>query len=79
MRSPLIAAVQSYFPCDGQDEHVGTKAYVYGSLHSNQRIECWWSSFGKSRSNWWINFLKDLIGRGELSTSILLQGNGCTC
>ena len=69
----LIAAVQSYFRCDGQDEHAGTKAHIYGSSHSNQRIECWWSSFRKSRSNWWINFFKDLIDRGQLSTSNLLQ------
>ena len=55
----LIAAVQSYFCCDGHDEHAGTKAHIYGSSHSNQRIECWWSSFRKSRSNWWINFFKD--------------------
>ena len=69
----VIAAVQSYFRCDGQDEHAGAKAHVYGSSHSNQRIECWWSSFRKSRSNWWINFFKDMVDRGELSTSNILQ------
>lgn len=70
----VIAAVQSYLRCDGQDEHAGAKAHVYGSSHSNQRIECWWSSFRKLRSNWWMNFFKDLVDRGaELSTSNVLQ------
>lgn len=62
----LIVAVQSHFRCDGHDEHAGTKAHVYGSSHSNQRIECWWSSLRKSRSNWRINFFKDLIDRPTL-------------
>jgi len=75
----LIAVVQSYSHCNGQDEHAGTKAHAYGSSHSNQRIECWWSSFRKSRSIWWINFFKDLIDSEELRTSNLLQGNKCTC
>jgi hypothetical protein len=69
----VIAAVQSYFPCDGQDEHAGSKAHVYGSSPANQRIECWWSSFRKTYSNWWINFFKDLIDTGELETSNILQ------
>ena len=69
----VIAAVQSYLRCDRQDEHAGAKAHVYGSSHSNQRIECWWSSFRKSRSNWWMKFFKDLVDRGELSTSNVLQ------
>lgn len=30
----LIALVQSYSRCDGQDEHAGTKAHAYGSSHS---------------------------------------------
>ena len=64
----VIAVVQSYLRC----EHAGAKAHVYGSSHSNLLIECWWSSFRKSRSNWWMNFFKDL-DRGELSTSNVLQ------
>lgn len=69
----VIAAVQSYLRCDGQDEHACAKAHVYGSSHLNQRIECWWLSFRKSCSNWWMNFFKDLVDRGELSTSNVLQ------
>jgi hypothetical protein len=33
-----------------------------------QQIEGWWSYLRKSWSNWWINFFKDLIDQGELST-----------
>ena len=69
----VIAAVQSYLRCDGQDEHPGAKAHVYGSSHSNQRIECSWSSFRKSRSNCWMNFFKGLVDKGELSASNVLQ------
>ena len=49
------------------------KRREYGTSHSNQRIECWWSSFRKLRSNWWMNFFKDLVDRGELSTSNVFQ------
>lgn len=50
----VVAAMQCYF-CDSEE------AYAYGSSPHNQRIEGWWSFFRRSRSTWWINFLKDLI------------------
>ena len=36
-----------------------------GSSPSNQRIEGWWSFYRRSRSTWWINYLKDLIEKDE--------------
>ena len=38
-------------------------AHFYGTSPTNQRIESWWSQFGKNRSTWWINYFKDLRER----------------
>lgn len=69
----IMAAMQSYFRCNGDDEYAGEKAHRYGTSPSNQRIECWWSYLRKKRSNWWINFFKDLVEAGHLSLSNQLQ------
>ena len=69
----IMAAMQSYFRCNGDDEYAGEKAHRYGISPSNQRIECWWSYLRKNRSNWWINFFKDLVEAGHLSLSNQLQ------
>ena len=50
--SVLVAAMQSYFRPDGDDEFAGSKAHQYGSSPSNQRVEGWWSIFRQSRSDW---------------------------
>lgn len=65
----IMAGIQSYFRCDGEDDLAGVKAHRYGSSHTNQRIECWWSFLRKNRSNWWINFFKDLVEAGHLNTA----------
>lgn len=65
----VMAAMQCYFRCDGQDERPGINAHIYGSSHSNQRIEAWWSYLRKARTNWWINFFKDLVDTDELNTA----------
>ncbi|XP_028416034.1 uncharacterized protein LOC114539597 [Dendronephthya gigantea] len=68
-----MAAIQAFLRCGGEDELAGSNAHRYGSSPANQRIECWWSFLRKNRSNWWINFFRDLIERGDLSTSNDLQ------
>ena len=68
-----MAAIQSYFRCNGYDEYSGEKAHRYGTSPSNQRIKCWWFYLRKNFSNWWINFFKDLIEAGHLSLSNQLQ------
>lgn len=52
---------------------LGTRAHIYGSSPSNQRIEGWWSYLRKAWSHWWINFFKDLIERGDLNTANVLE------
>ena len=53
------AAVQSYFR-DNPDAH------RYVPSPRNQRIECWWSYFSKTRSIWWRNFFADMEYKGLL-------------
>ena len=74
-----MAAIQSYFRCNGDDEYSGEKAHRYGTLPSNQRIKCWWFYLRKNCSNWWINFFKDLIEAGHLSLSNQLQKECLWC
>ena len=55
----LMAAIQCAFIDD-------IDAHAYGSSHSNQRIENWWSHFRRGYSNWMINFFKELVQSGKL-------------
>ena len=36
-------------------------AHVFGKSTANQRIEGWWSYLRRNRTNWWINYFKDLV------------------
>lgn len=69
----IMAAIQAYFRSGGEDSFAGVKAHRYGSSPANQRIECWWSFLRKNRSNWWINFFKDLVEEGHLNTANDMQ------
>ena len=62
----LTAAMQCFFRAHDNDEFSGANAHRYGSSPSNQRIEGWWSRFRRSRSNWWIDFFKDMVQSGVL-------------
>ena len=62
----ILAAMQSYFRAEGNDEFAGTKAHQYVTSQSNQRIEAWWSFYKKSNSSWWINLFKDMSESGVL-------------
>ncbi|XP_031557523.1 uncharacterized protein LOC116294125 [Actinia tenebrosa] len=56
----LVAGIQCYLRADGFDQYSGTNAHKYVPSTSNQRIECFWSSYRKQRSSWWIDFFNDL-------------------
>ena len=57
----IAASTQCFFRQNGNDELAGEKSHKYCSSPSNQRIEAWWSFLRRHRSNWWINFFKDMI------------------
>ncbi len=56
----LTAAIHCYFR-DNSDAH----RYVPSTR--NQRIECWWSHFSKSRAIWWRNLFKDMEYTGAIN------------
>ncbi len=65
----IVAGIQCYFRCNGNDENAGVKAHKYGSSPANQRIEAWWSYLRRHRTNWWMDFFKDMIDRDVLNTA----------
>ncbi len=69
----VVAGMQCFFRCDGTDDYAGVRAHRYGTSPANQRIESWWSYLRKNRTNWWINFFKDMIERGLLNTTDPVQ------
>ena len=69
----IMASAQCFLRRNHTDSLSGDKAHRYGSSHTNQRMEAWWSLLRKSWSSWWINFFKDLIARGILDTSNTLH------
>ena len=69
----LIAAMQSSFRANGADIFSGEKSHIYGSSHSNQRIEAWWSFLRRNRSGYWIDFFKDLVGETTLQLGNILH------
>ena len=62
----IVASIQSFFRDD-------VESHRYVPSPRNQRIEGWWSYFRKSRTNWWMNFFKDLEERGVFNQAIELQ------
>lgn len=62
----IIAAMQSFFRAGGDDAFAGEKAHIYGSSHSNQRIEAWWSFLRRNRSSFWMDFFKDMVEQAIL-------------
>ena len=62
-----MAAAQCFLRQDGDDLFAGIDAHKYGSSPSNQRIEGWWSFFRRGRTDWWINFFKDMSESGMLN------------
>ena len=60
----ILAAAQCFLRQDGDDLFAGIEAHKYGSSPSNQRIEGWWSFFRRGRTDWWINFFKDMSESG---------------
>ncbi|XP_046858691.1 uncharacterized protein LOC124452149 [Xenia sp. Carnegie-2017] len=69
----IMASAQCFLRRDGTDTHSDVNAHQYGSSHSNQRIEAWWAMLRRSWASWWMNFFKDLIAKGVLDTSNVLQ------
>lgn len=71
----ITAGMQCYLRSDGVDEYAGCKAHNYVKSTSNQRIECFWSSFRKHRSSWWIDLFSDLKESNpiDLTSEVHLQ------
>ena len=69
-KNGVIAAMQSFFRASGDDAFAGEKAHIYGSSHSNQTIEAWWSFLRHNRSGFWIDFFTDMVEQ-----TILQLGN----
>ena len=63
----FIAASQCYFRRNDEDEHAGEKSHLYGSSHHNQRIEAWWSQLRRIKSDFMINFFREMVNKGELN------------
>lgn len=68
----FIAAAQTFFRRDDDE-----KAHIYGSSHHNQRIEAWWSQFRHMKTDYIINFFKEMVTTGEYNADDLLEKNCC--
>ena len=60
----IVAAAQCFFRRNGADTFAGEKAHIYGSSHSNQRIEAWWSHFHRCKSGYIINLFRNITQTG---------------
>ena len=59
----IIAALQHVFHGNIANNQQ-TYGHRYVASTSNHRIESWWSTFRKSRSEWWLELFKDLAVSG---------------
>ena len=66
----LIGGLQRFFRREHGDAFSGVRSFRYGSSTTNQRIEAWWSILRRSRTNWWINYFKDMMDEGIFDSSI---------
>lgn len=69
----IMATIQCFLRRNGQDSFSGICAHRYGSSHTNQRVEAWWTHLKLSWSSWWIDFFKDAVDEGHLDTSNTLH------
>ena len=69
----IAAAMQCFFRANGNDAFAEGKSHIYGSSHSNQRIEGWWSFLRRNRTSWWIDFFKDMVQSNVLQLGNELQ------
>ena len=68
-----LVAIQCYFWREHTDEFAGDKAHIYGSSHSNQRIEAWWSCLRRNWSSFVINFFTEMVESGEYNPDDKLE------
>ncbi len=61
-----MAAIQCFFRNDDD-------AHCYCSSPRNQRIEGFWSCLRRSRTTWWMNFLKDVVEEQNIDTGAGFQ------
>ena len=59
-----------FFRRNHTDSVSNRASFRYGPSTRNQRIESWWSIFRRNRSNWWINFFKDLCHSAMFDPSL---------
>ncbi|XP_069114180.1 uncharacterized protein [Argopecten irradians] len=55
-----IGAIQCTLRHEATDCFQGISSFRVVKSTLNQRIEAWWSTFRRQRSDWWIQFFKDL-------------------
>ena len=56
----LAAGIQEFLRRNCGDALASSGSHIYGSSHSNQRIEAWWSQLRKSQTTYAINFFRNL-------------------
>lgn len=64
-----VAGIQRFLRRDDIDVFSGEKSFLYGRSVSNQRIECWWSQFRKTETNWWRRYFRQLKNQGLFDDS----------
>ena len=66
----VIGGIQRFLRRSHNDSASEMQSFSYGKSTNNQRIEAWWSFFRRSRTNWWINFFKDLEETTDFDQSV---------
>ena len=69
----VLAAIQCFFRREHTDEFAGDKTYLYGSSHSNKRIEAWWSCLRRNWNSFIINTFTEMVEAGEYNTDDKLE------
>ena len=69
----VLAAIQCFFRREHTDEFAGDKTYLYGSSHSNKRIQAWWSCLRRNWNSFIINTFTEMVEAGEYNTDDALS------
>ncbi|KAL6486342.1 hypothetical protein MHYP_G00057340 [Metynnis hypsauchen] len=65
----IMGAIQCTLRRHHTDYYSGVSSHMYGSSTNNQRIESWWSTFRKGRSQFWMELFADLQDAGHFNGS----------
>ncbi len=67
----IVRDLQRHLRTNHGDSLSGKHSYLTGASTGNQRMESWWGTLRKEATEYWIQLLGELRGKGEFDGGFL--------